>query len=208
LEELRRIREEAGLSQSQLARDSGVDRATINKIEQGKRSPSIATLESLSRALGVEMADFFPKAQAPLPLEPEAAGLAAADPSGKLAAAAVLEEVAGLWEEQLARGFYNRQTLGRMRVAGFFIAANHEAAARPFRETLPPHFRAQLEAAEERFADIGARLWEAQQALEEDGRGYRAPPDELAARREAKREELRQQLRGGTQAKVRNRVGA
>jgi transcriptional regulator with XRE-family HTH domain len=67
LEELRRIREEAGLSQAQLARESGVDRATINKIEQGKRSPSIATLESLSRTLTVEVADFFPKAQAPLP---------------------------------------------------------------------------------------------------------------------------------------------
>jgi transcriptional regulator with XRE-family HTH domain len=67
LEELRRIREEAGLSQAKLARESGVDRATINKIEQGKRSPSIATLESLSHALAVEVADFFPKAQAPLP---------------------------------------------------------------------------------------------------------------------------------------------
>ena len=67
MEELRRIREEAGLSQAQLARESGVDRATINKIEQGKRSPSIATLESLARALAVEVADFFPKAQAPLP---------------------------------------------------------------------------------------------------------------------------------------------
>jgi len=73
LEELRRIREEAGLSQSQLARESGVDRATINKIEQGKRSPSIATLESLARTLGVEVADFFPKAQATLPLEESAA---------------------------------------------------------------------------------------------------------------------------------------
>ena len=73
MEELRRIREEAGLSQSQLARESGVDRATINKIEQGKRSPSIATLESLSRTLGVEIADFFPKVQATLPLEVSAA---------------------------------------------------------------------------------------------------------------------------------------
>jgi transcriptional regulator with XRE-family HTH domain len=63
-----------GLSQTQLARESGVDRATINKIEQGKRSPSIATLESLSRTLGVEIADFFPKAQSPLPLEESAAG--------------------------------------------------------------------------------------------------------------------------------------
>jgi transcriptional regulator with XRE-family HTH domain len=68
LEQLRQMREGAGLSQSELARQSGVDRATINKIEQGKRSPSIATLESLAQAMGVEVADFFPKAQPPLPL--------------------------------------------------------------------------------------------------------------------------------------------
>src|SRR4051812_29038399 len=117
MRELTRIREERGLSQQALADASGVNKATINQIERGRRSPNLETLEKLAGALGVEMADFFPKAQAPLPLEPEAAGLTAADPSAKLAPAKALEEIAGLWEEQLARGFYNRQTLGRMRGA-------------------------------------------------------------------------------------------
>jgi transcriptional regulator with XRE-family HTH domain len=63
------MREEAGFTQVGLAKASGVDRATINKIEQGHRSPSIETLEKLAGALGKEIADFFPKAQASLPLE-------------------------------------------------------------------------------------------------------------------------------------------
>lgn len=66
LEELRRMREEAGLTQVGLAKASGVDRATINKVEQGKRSPSIETLEKLAAAMNHEMSDFFPKGQASL----------------------------------------------------------------------------------------------------------------------------------------------
>ncbi len=66
MEELRRIREEKGWSQARLARESGVNRATINTAEQGKRSPGIGTLERLADALGVGVADFFPKAQASL----------------------------------------------------------------------------------------------------------------------------------------------
>jgi transcriptional regulator with XRE-family HTH domain len=69
VEELRRIRNERGWSQQRLADESGVNKATINQVEQGKRSPSISTLERLATAMGVEIADFFPKAQAPLPLE-------------------------------------------------------------------------------------------------------------------------------------------
>jgi DNA-binding XRE family transcriptional regulator len=67
LEELKRLREEKGWSQTRLAQESGVDRATINQAEGGRRSPTIATLEVLAAALGVEVADFFPKAQPPLP---------------------------------------------------------------------------------------------------------------------------------------------
>jgi hypothetical protein len=57
-----------------------------------------------------------------------------------------------------------------------------------------------LETAEEQFAAVGAQIWEAREALEKTGRGYPLPPDELAPRREAKREELLQKLRGGGQA--------
>ena len=66
MEELRRLREEMGWSQTRLAQESGTDRATINQVEGGRRSPTIATLEALAAAMGVEVADFFPKAQASL----------------------------------------------------------------------------------------------------------------------------------------------
>lgn len=69
MKELRQMREKAGISQSALARQSGVDRATINKIEHGKRTPGIETLMKLAAALDAEIGDFFPKAQAPLPFE-------------------------------------------------------------------------------------------------------------------------------------------
>jgi transcriptional regulator with XRE-family HTH domain len=71
MRELTRIREERGLSQQGLADASGVNKATINQIERGRRSPNLETLEKLAGALAVEMAYFFPKAQAPL-LETEA----------------------------------------------------------------------------------------------------------------------------------------
>ena len=66
LEELRQMREEAGLTQVGLAKASGVDRGTIIKIERGQRSPTVETLTKLARAMGAEISDFFPKAQASL----------------------------------------------------------------------------------------------------------------------------------------------
>jgi transcriptional regulator with XRE-family HTH domain len=71
LEELRHLREQRGWSQAKLAQESGVDRATINQVEGGRRSPTIATLQALAAALGAELGDFFPKGQAPLPLDTE-----------------------------------------------------------------------------------------------------------------------------------------
>jgi transcriptional regulator with XRE-family HTH domain len=69
MEELRRIRDSQGWSQQKLADVSGVNKATINQIERGRRSPNIETLEKLADALRVELADFFPKVQAPLSFE-------------------------------------------------------------------------------------------------------------------------------------------
>jgi transcriptional regulator with XRE-family HTH domain len=65
--ELTRIRDQRGLSQQGLADASGVNKATINQIERGRRSPNARTLEKLAAALGVEMGEFFPLAQTPLP---------------------------------------------------------------------------------------------------------------------------------------------
>ncbi len=69
MQELKRLRKERDWSQQRLADESGVDRATINQVEGGRRSPTIETLEKLALAMGAEVADFFPKAQAQLPLE-------------------------------------------------------------------------------------------------------------------------------------------
>jgi transcriptional regulator with XRE-family HTH domain len=66
MEELTRLRAEQGWTQQRLADESGVNKATINQIEKGRRSPNVETLEKLADALGVGIADFFPKAQAPL----------------------------------------------------------------------------------------------------------------------------------------------
>jgi len=60
------------MSQDELAAASGIDRATISLVENGHRNPTLETLERLAPALGVEMADFFPKAAPRLfPLDPE-----------------------------------------------------------------------------------------------------------------------------------------
>lgn len=66
MQELRRIREREGLSRAALAAKSGLNPATVNRIEAGERSPTVATLEKLAAALEVEMSEFFPKAQAKL----------------------------------------------------------------------------------------------------------------------------------------------
>lgn len=119
MRELTRIREERGLSQQGLADASGVNKATINQIERGRRSPNLETLEKLAGALAVEMADFFPKAQAPLPLDGPEGG--AGDPAeaatmiGALADTAA--ELAGAWNrdvefyEQNGRSLFPYRTL-------------------------------------------------------------------------------------------------
>jgi transcriptional regulator with XRE-family HTH domain len=204
MEQLKRLRKARGLSQAKLAALADLDPSTVSQIETGARRANTRTLERLAAALGAEVADLFPKAQAPLPLEPKAPGLADLDPStSKLTAAAALEKIAELWSEQLARGYYDRRTLSLMRFGGVYLSSTIESAARDYRETLSPHFRAQLEAAEERFADVWAQLWEAWEALDEAEREHPAPADELAARREARRarrEEFLKQMRSGGQA--------
>jgi transcriptional regulator with XRE-family HTH domain len=95
MRELTRIRQERGLTQQGLADASGVNKATINQIEGGRRSPNVETLEKLADALGVELADLFPKAQAPLPLEELAAS---AQPRGRFAAKGHLT-VSRTWED-------------------------------------------------------------------------------------------------------------
>jgi transcriptional regulator with XRE-family HTH domain len=201
VDRLAELRESQGLTLRDLAERSGVDANTINQVELGHRKPRPSTLRKLAKALDVEVADFFREPALPLDEAPREKGLADADPSSKLIEATVLEEIAELWAEQLARGLYDRRTLGMMHMAGGILAMNHDAAFREDRENLPPNFLEQLEAAEERFVAVEIQIWEAIEAADSE---QAAPPDELAARREAreaKREELRQQLRGSKQAR-------
>jgi transcriptional regulator with XRE-family HTH domain len=85
--ELTRIRQERNLSQQRLADASGVNKATINQIERGRRSPNVETLTRLAHTLEVEVADFFPKAQA------------------SLWTAEIPEERHASWDEVLRRSF-------------------------------------------------------------------------------------------------------
>lgn len=57
-----RIREERkrlGLSQEDLASAAGLDRTYVGGVERGERNPSLESIASLSRALGVSLATLF-----------------------------------------------------------------------------------------------------------------------------------------------------
>jgi transcriptional regulator with XRE-family HTH domain len=69
VQEVRRLRQERGWNQTELAFRSRLAPSVISQIENGKRDPSAGTLKKLAKALEVEVADLFPKAQSPLPFE-------------------------------------------------------------------------------------------------------------------------------------------
>ena len=46
-----RHRRRLGLTQTELARRAGIRPETLNRIEQGKRSPSVRTVDKIDRAL-------------------------------------------------------------------------------------------------------------------------------------------------------------
>jgi transcriptional regulator with XRE-family HTH domain len=55
---LRQLRNEAGLSQEQLARKSGIDRTYISGVERSVRNITLDSLEGLIDALGVTSEEF------------------------------------------------------------------------------------------------------------------------------------------------------
>lgn len=59
--ELRRLREEAGISKAELSNRSGVTRQGIRMIENGERAPSVATLWLLAEGLGVPASGILAK---------------------------------------------------------------------------------------------------------------------------------------------------
>jgi transcriptional regulator with XRE-family HTH domain len=56
---LKAVREQAGLSQRELARRAGVTNVTISLIEQESHAPSLASLHRILTAIPITMAEFF-----------------------------------------------------------------------------------------------------------------------------------------------------
>ena len=56
---LKQLRSRQGLSQRQLARNSGVSNATISLIEHGRTDPSMGLMKRILESMGVSFADFF-----------------------------------------------------------------------------------------------------------------------------------------------------
>jgi len=65
VEALKELRRRRGLSQKDLARESGVGQDTISGIESGRHEARPSTLRKLAEALDVEVEDFFREAAAP-----------------------------------------------------------------------------------------------------------------------------------------------
>ena len=61
----RRLRVAAGLSQTELAVAASVTKSTVAAIEQGRANPRLDTLETIARALGVEVAELLAAGDAP-----------------------------------------------------------------------------------------------------------------------------------------------
>jgi transcriptional regulator with XRE-family HTH domain len=72
-EEVRRRREEIGLTGAQLAARAGMAPSAVSQIETGKRTPSSASVIKLASALGAEVGDLYPVGEAPLPFDDSAA---------------------------------------------------------------------------------------------------------------------------------------
>lgn len=60
---LRRVRLAAGMSQEQLALESGVQRNFISLIETGRNQPTIGTIVKLARALGMKACELVAEAE-------------------------------------------------------------------------------------------------------------------------------------------------
>ena len=56
---LKRIRTKKGISQGDIVRSLGMDRAFISNIENGKTNPTLATITKLAKAVGVSVGELM-----------------------------------------------------------------------------------------------------------------------------------------------------
>jgi transcriptional regulator with XRE-family HTH domain len=65
-ENIKKIRKDKGLQQKQVALEIGIDQSNYNKIENGKREPSVDLLNKLANLFGVAVDDILnPDTQTP-----------------------------------------------------------------------------------------------------------------------------------------------
>ena len=117
MERIRQLRKERGLSQVKLAVMADMDPATLNRLERGTGNPNLKTLERVADALGVEVADFFPKApdrsslQASLTDAIEDLRRTTDRFEGYQAIQKAVDEYREQWEKRLAEGDYDKAAL-------------------------------------------------------------------------------------------------
>jgi transcriptional regulator with XRE-family HTH domain len=58
-ERIRFFRKRNGISQEELAFQSGLDRTYLGGIERGERNPSLLNIEKIANALGIRIKDLF-----------------------------------------------------------------------------------------------------------------------------------------------------
>jgi transcriptional regulator with XRE-family HTH domain len=56
---LKRIRTKKGISQGDIVRSVGIDRAFVSNIENGKTNPTLATISKLAKALNVKIEELI-----------------------------------------------------------------------------------------------------------------------------------------------------
>ena len=56
---LKRIRAEKSISQGDIVKATGLDKAMISNIENGKTNPTLATITKLARAVGVSVSQLM-----------------------------------------------------------------------------------------------------------------------------------------------------
>ena len=65
-ESLRRLRQEAGLNQTEMAKRLGISQPTLNRLENGSQNTTLKTLNQLCRALRCGVGDLFGAGQVKL----------------------------------------------------------------------------------------------------------------------------------------------
>ena len=125
IEPLKAAREHASLSQSELAKLSGVSRATISDVELGSRKMHPRTRRKLAAALGVEPDDLLPKAFAPgqFPLEDLADTMPPAAAIDYTVCSLALQKFAEHWESRLEDDRQGRRRLEERDVENYRNAA-------------------------------------------------------------------------------------